>query len=104
MTTSRPPSWRRSYRKNEFTLEDYLEQMGQMQKMGGLGKMLEMMPGLGSQQGQRRRDRKGRKRAEADGSHNLFHDSCRKTQTLTILKRQQAKKNRRRDQDSPSAR
>ena len=36
-------------RKNEFTLEDYLEQMGQMQKMGGLGKMLEMIPGLGGQ-------------------------------------------------------
>ena len=35
-------------RKNEFTLEDYLEQMGKMQKMGGLGKMLEMMPGLGN--------------------------------------------------------
>ena len=35
-------------RKNEFILEDYLEQMGQMQKMGGLGKMLEMMPGLGN--------------------------------------------------------
>ena len=35
-------------RKNEFTLEDYLEQMGQMEKMGGLGKMLEMMPGLGN--------------------------------------------------------
>lgn len=35
-------------RKNELTLEDYLEQMGQMQKMGGLGKMLEMMPGLGN--------------------------------------------------------
>lgn len=34
-------------RKNEFTLEDYLEQMSQMQKMGGLGKMLEMMPGMG---------------------------------------------------------
>ncbi len=35
-------------RENSFTLEDYLEQMGQMQKMGGLGKMLEMMPGLGN--------------------------------------------------------
>ncbi len=35
-------------RKNEFTLEDYLEQMGQMQKMGGLGKMIEMIPGLGN--------------------------------------------------------
>lgn len=35
-------------RKNEFTLEDYLEQMGQMQKMGGLGKMIEMIPRLGN--------------------------------------------------------
>ena len=34
-------------RKNDFTLEDYLEQMAQMQKMGGLGKMLEMIPGMG---------------------------------------------------------
>ena len=34
-------------RKNDFTLEDYLEQMTQMQKMGGLGKMLEMIPGMG---------------------------------------------------------
>ena len=34
-------------RKNDFTLEDYLEQMAQMQKLGGLGKMLEMIPGMG---------------------------------------------------------
>lgn len=34
-------------RKNEFTLEDFLEQMGQVQAMGGLGKILEMIPGLG---------------------------------------------------------
>ena len=33
-------------RKNEFTLEDFLEQMGQVKKMGGIGKMLDMMPGL----------------------------------------------------------
>lgn len=38
----------KKFRKNEFTLEDYLEQMEQMQNMGGLGKMLEMMPGLGN--------------------------------------------------------
>lgn len=34
-------------RKNRFTLEDFLEQMGQVRKLGGLGKILEMMPGMG---------------------------------------------------------
>ena len=34
-------------RKNEFTLEDFLDQMGEVQKMGGIGKMLDMIPGLG---------------------------------------------------------
>ena len=33
-------------RKNEFTLEDFLEQLGQVKKMGGIGKMLDMMPGM----------------------------------------------------------
>ena len=37
-------------RKNEFTLDDFLEQMSQIKNMGGLAKMLEMMPGVGSQQ------------------------------------------------------
>ena len=31
-------------RKNEFTLEDFLEQMGQIKKMGGLGKIIDMLP------------------------------------------------------------
>ncbi len=35
-------------KKNEFTLEDFLEQMGQINKMGGLGKMISMLPGLGA--------------------------------------------------------
>ena len=37
----------KKFRKNEFTLEDYLDQMEQMNKMGGLGKLIEMMPGMG---------------------------------------------------------
>ncbi len=37
-------------RKNEFTLDDFLEQMSQIKNMGGIAKMLEMMPGAGSQQ------------------------------------------------------
>lgn len=35
-------------KKNEFTLEDFLDQMGQINKMGGLGKMIGMLPGLGA--------------------------------------------------------
>jgi signal recognition particle subunit SRP54 len=33
-------------KKNEFTLEDFLEQIGQIKKMGGLGKILDMLPGM----------------------------------------------------------
>ena len=35
-------------KKNEFTLEDFLEQMGEVKNMGGIGKMLEMLPGMGA--------------------------------------------------------
>lgn len=31
--------------KNQFTLEDFLDQMGQVHQMGGLGKIIDMMPG-----------------------------------------------------------
>lgn len=34
-------------KKNEFTLEDFLEQFGQVRNMGGLGKILDMLPGMG---------------------------------------------------------
>ncbi|MBQ9015355.1 MAG: signal recognition particle protein [Firmicutes bacterium] len=35
-------------RKNKFTLEDFLDQMGQIRKMGGIAKILDMMPGMGN--------------------------------------------------------
>jgi signal recognition particle subunit SRP54 len=37
----------RKMRKNEFTLEDFLDQMGQIKKMGGLARIIDMMPGMG---------------------------------------------------------
>jgi len=37
----------RKMRKNEFTLEDFLDQMAQIKKMGGLSKVLGMLPGMG---------------------------------------------------------
>ena len=33
-------------KKNKFTLEDFLDQMGQIRKMGGIAKMLDMLPGV----------------------------------------------------------
>jgi len=36
----------RKMRRAEFTLEDFLTQMAQVKKMGGLGKLLGMMPGM----------------------------------------------------------
>ncbi|MDO5491920.1 MAG: signal recognition particle protein [Bacillota bacterium] len=39
----------RKIRKNRFTLEDFLEQMGQIRNMGGIAKILDMMPGMGKQ-------------------------------------------------------
>ncbi|MCU0314464.1 MAG: signal recognition particle protein, partial [Solirubrobacteraceae bacterium] len=40
----------RKLRRNEFTLEDFLEQLQQMRKMGPLSSLLGMMPGLAGHQ------------------------------------------------------
>ncbi len=37
----------RKLRKNEFTLEDFRDQMAQVRKMGSLGDLLKMIPGFG---------------------------------------------------------
>ncbi|MEI6131546.1 MAG: signal recognition particle protein [Bacillota bacterium] len=36
----------KKFRKNDFNLEDFLDQMRQMKKMGPLGSLLQMIPGL----------------------------------------------------------
>ena len=40
----------KKFRKNQFTLEDFLEQFGQIRKMGGIAKMLDMLPGMNNKQ------------------------------------------------------
>jgi signal recognition particle subunit SRP54 len=54
-------------RKNSFTLDDFLEQMQQLKKMGPLGSLIEMIPGLGgaAKQAQAAVDRGELKRVEA---------------------------------------
>jgi signal recognition particle subunit SRP54 len=54
-------------RKNAFTLDDFLEQMQQIKKMGPLGSIMEMIPGMGgaAKQAQQAVDRGDLKRVEA---------------------------------------
>ena len=40
----------KSMRRGQFTYDDYLESMNQMKKMGGMSKVLGMMPGMNSSQ------------------------------------------------------
>ena len=54
----------RKIRKEQFTLDDFLEQMQQVRRMGPLGSLLKMMPGVGSQLSPERR-REGLDRLEA---------------------------------------
>ena len=54
-------------RRNDFTLDDFLEQMQQVKKMGPLGGLIEMIPGLGgaAKQAQQAIDRGELARVEA---------------------------------------
>ena len=57
----------RKLQKNAFTLEDFLDQMQQLKKMGPLGSLLEMIPGFGgmAKEAQSAVDRGELKRTEA---------------------------------------
>ena len=55
----------RKIRKEQFTLDDFLEQMKQVRNMGPLGNLLKMMPGVGSQLGGLNVDEKELDRLEA---------------------------------------
>jgi signal recognition particle subunit SRP54 len=55
----------RKIRKQQFTLDDFLDQMKQVRKMGPLGNLLKMMPGVGQQLGNLTVDEKELDRLEA---------------------------------------
>ena len=46
---NRPRKMEQKFKKAEFDFNDYLEQMDQIKKMGGIGDMLSMLPGMGQQ-------------------------------------------------------
>lgn len=66
-------------RKNQFTLEDYLEQMGQVRKMGGVAKILDMMPGV---------NRNQVKDLDMEKAEKDFHLNEAIIQSMTIQERQ----------------
>jgi signal recognition particle subunit SRP54 len=55
----------RKIRKEQFTLEDFLEQLQQVRNMGPLGSLIKMMPGIGNQLGSLNVDEKELDRLEA---------------------------------------
>jgi signal recognition particle subunit SRP54 len=55
----------RKIRKEQFTLEDFLEQLKQVRRMGPIGNLLKMMPGVGQQLGNLQVDEKELDRLEA---------------------------------------
>lgn len=65
-------------RKNEFTLEDFLEQIGQIKKMGGLAKILDMMPGMNN---------KAMKDVDLDSGEKEFRQMEAIIQSMTLEER-----------------
>jgi signal recognition particle subunit SRP54 len=55
----------RKIRKEQFTLDDFLDQMKQVRRMGPIGNLLKMMPGVGQQLGSLNVDEKELDRLEA---------------------------------------
>src|ERR671915_485758 len=55
----------RKIRKEQFTLDDFLDQMKQVRRMGPIGNLLRMMPGVGNQLGNLNVDEKELDRLEA---------------------------------------
>lgn len=66
-------------KKNQFTLEDFLDQMGQVKNMGGLGKILDMLPGMNSAQ---------MKNVDLEEAEKEFRQMEAIIQSMTIEERQ----------------
>ncbi|MFZ2636180.1 MAG: signal recognition particle protein, partial [Rectinemataceae bacterium] len=55
----------RKISQENFTLEDYLDQLGKMKKMGSMKNMLEMIPGMAGQIDEESIDKAGMRREES---------------------------------------
>lgn len=66
------------FRKNKFDLNDFLEQIGQLNKMGGIAKVLDMVPGIGQAQ---------KKQIDLDRSAKEFENMKAIIQSMTAEER-----------------
>ena len=70
---------RKKMKKKEFDFNDFLEQMGQMKKLGGLNEIMKMLPGnMGGLSTGKLDDNmvdEGREGNETDGNNNIFDDT-----------------------------
>lgn len=69
----------RKLRKNQFTLEDFLDQMGQIKKMGGISKLIGMLPGMNT---------KGMKDVDIEESEREFIQMEAIIQSMTTAERE----------------
>ena len=70
-------------KKSGFDLEDFLEQLKAIKKMGPIAQLAEMMPGMGKLAGQAAGRRAGSP-AEEGGGHHPFHDAAGKAEPVII--------------------
>lgn len=66
------------FKKNKFDLNDFLEQIAQLNKMGGIGKILDMIPGIGQAQ---------KNQIDLDKSEKEFESMKAIIQSMTIEER-----------------
>ena len=70
-------------KKMDFDFNDYLTSMEQMNKMGGIGSILNMLPGMGSKM----KDIEGMIDEKAHGQnevHHPFHDTSGEIQSVSL--------------------
>ena len=63
--------------KGQFTLEDWLDQMKQMKKMGPLSQIMDMLPGQMGQAARQADPKDIEKELQAIRSHHQFDDAAR---------------------------
>ena len=83
-TRRRRPSSRRRWRRATFTLDDFMAQMAQVKKLGPMGKVMGMIPGMGELTKQMGDERGGRREADgADAGDLRFDDDARSGRSRT---------------------
>ena len=88
------------FRKASFDFNDFMEQMDQLEKMGGIGDLLSMMPGMSSQMKNVQIDEDAGKKPKAIIQSMTPNERCLKRSDLTIQKETYCRRRGRSDRGS----